>query len=96
VKVYYTGDLSDWMTVQFYDEEGTVLHVYAAQITIAVEIPTIVELDFGKNADPNARFRRAELIAKPITSCPECKGTGEYVGFTRVTACNRCEGKGHV
>jgi hypothetical protein len=96
MKVYYEGDLSDWKSVAFYDEEGTLLHVYAAQITIVVNRPTVVELDFGRNVDPDRRERQAELIPKPGQAkssgvCPDCKGTGEYRGFSVVEPCRTCK-----
>lgn len=31
---------------------------------------------------------------KELTSCPDCKGSGKYIGFNKVENCLNCEGKG--
>ena len=43
--------------------------------------------------------RKGRRRAKHITMtdgkpCPDCKGTGEYVGFSEVSDCHTCEGNG--
>lgn len=30
------------------------------------------------------------------TICPDCKGKGKYVGFTKVEQCEKCHGNGYV
>lgn len=51
--------------------------------------------------DPNGDWPRRDRlptdgddIEDAVTTCPECKGTGEYRGFTKVEPCTACNGKG--
>lgn len=32
----------------------------------------------------------------PVSYCPDCKGTGQYVGFVKVETCTTCLGRGIV
>lgn len=38
---------------------------------------------------------REGVIRDPVR-CPECKGTGKYVGFLLVEPCQRCQGSGRA
>lgn len=33
---------------------------------------------------------------KSFDMCPDCKGSGDYVGFTSIDFCSNCEGAGWV
>ena len=47
---------------------------------------------------PSTCERKAwkELSPTSEKSCPECRGTGQYVGFTKVEPCTECNGNGKI
>lgn len=54
-----------------------------------------IEIQFRHFGSPNAWLCSGGTISEPETPmcpCPECKGTGEYIGFTSVSPCsNGCK-----
>lgn len=55
---------------------------------IAVE-PVPARNDSGFNVTLDITFT-------PLVDCPDCKGSGEYVGFAVVETCARCQGKKRI
>lgn len=41
-------------------------------------------------------FEQQDQLSVPptIITCPDCKGSGKYVGFTDISVCDRCGGTG--
>lgn len=103
MKVYIEGDLADWRNCRFYDADGDrLLNLVSAHITIGVDAVTRVGLDFGPFSSQE-QFQSAELVQRPTfcttqqrekLTCPDCKGTGQYQGFTKVETCGTCGGNG--
>ena len=54
------------------------------------------------NFDPNKltpvedRTTDSRMVFVIGDECPDCKGSGEYVGLNQVTPCTRCDGYGRV
>lgn len=76
---------------------GTVQEVHSDG-TATILLDPILPDEFK---DPNGDWPRRDRlptdgddIEDAVTTCPECKGTGEYRGFTKVEPCTACNGKG--
>lgn len=35
-------------------------------------------------------------VPQTLRSCPDCRGSGQYVGFTVIEDCRRCSGSGRI
>lgn len=70
--------------------EGDVSWTYSDSITSLVLNPTI---DLIYKRDDNGRYRlmSADVLYSSKT-CPDCKGSGIYIGFTDRRTCPTCDG----
>jgi hypothetical protein len=45
-----------------------------------------------------SKFSAHRFVLDELTGrrCPDCRGTGRYVGFTTIETCQRCQGSGRA
>jgi RecJ-like exonuclease len=54
---------------------------------------TMIEPDISRS---RAGHREFVIVRSVDVTCPECHGTGQYIGLLAVEACQECNGRGNV